>query len=808
MSPPYNDDWSGLHSAWHRRYTAHANKSVPEVLSQFSGARDVQHKSMKSIFQEIILEREKRYTGKNYVIEGVKVLNEARFCSSDEIETIKANLENFITLIQNLNTHSTVTYVCKQQEPNEVTISKEKSEAHGRCSNNTFIVNDIDIRLKIEEWRQKSKHILEIHKQAITVSSSTTKARRLFEDIWDMMVNIMKDITLDQVTKDIISDQHDELSCSNLLADLRKYKRNENPFDMEYKNGSESPLNWWLTFDDDDYPLIELATKIFSIMLSQDAKETSPFWDELTHYKNDLTQQENITCIPNAKKSRVNGQDSQLDNDSEQSRVNIQDSQLDNSEQSRVNIQDSRLKNYSEQSPSASASAFSDHNEDLEDETHYTTISPSIESQQLTNDNNNEISSELLPYSDNKEFEDEIEEIDFNLMNISEELEREPTAKWEVGCVNVSDRFRKYQKDIFKKAERGSLKHANIYELLALSSILVLCWPCQYPIFTNREWREIMNTNPYTMNKPPLPQETSSSLREAASRRLSRGDVFMECGESDLNRLVALMFNNLYYGIPEVAPSKLSEEEHCDMFIYPIARSFHRSEKEYELRLNRTTSGSKSRPDLSCVVNDVLILNSEFKPLGCTPLQEKKDRLKAHLKARKSINQQLEIKGGPGESVIFLNIGSSMESYFMDLKYDGLYRSWSFLTTKLVVDKNTIPLAEFAISHLVALEERVEKIAVDFKYRSDQFTPPPQMSFLREFPDTPQELRSYDYTNLCINMGIRVWLQCRSKDVLRTGRILSVFLIRHLAESQELMQNNSLILSNFKRCHVPNLSAP
>ncbi|CAG8851054.1 33894_t:CDS:2, partial [Gigaspora margarita] len=87
-------------------------------------------------------------------------------------------------------------------------------------------------------------------------------------------------------------------------------------------------------------------------------------------------------------------------------------------------------------------------------------------------------------------------------------------------------------------------------------------------------WREIISTNPYAMNKLPLPQEVLSSLHEAASRCLSHGDVFMECGESDLNRLIMLIFNNLYYGIPEVAPQKLSEEEHCDMFIYPIAHSF------------------------------------------------------------------------------------------------------------------------------------------------------------------------------------------------------------------------------------------
>jgi len=45
-----------------------------------------------------------------------------------------------------------------------------------------------------------------------------------------------------------------------------------------------------------------------------------------------------------------------------------------------------------------------------------------------------------------------------------------------------------------------------------------------------------------------------------------------------------------------------------------------------------------------------------------------------------------------------------MESYIVDLKYDGLYRSWSFLTTKLVIDKSSIPLAEYAIGHVIALE--------------------------------------------------------------------------------------------------------
>lgn len=76
-------------------------------------------------------------------------------------------------------------------------------------------------------------------------------------------------------------------------------------------------------------------------------------------------QREDITdtceaIIMNIKKSRVDGQDSQLDNDNEQSSANIQDS---------------RLANYSKQSPSASA--FSDH-VNLEDETNCTTDNNSI----------------------------------------------------------------------------------------------------------------------------------------------------------------------------------------------------------------------------------------------------------------------------------------------------------------------------------------------------------------------------------------------------------------------------------------------
>lgn len=51
-------------------------------------------------------------------------------------------------------------------------------------------------------------------------------------------------------------------------------------------------------------------------------------------------------------------------------------------------------------------------------------------------------------------------------------------------------------------------------------------------------------------------------------------------------------------------------------------------------------------------------------------------------------------------------LGDLVESYIMDLKYDGIYRSWAFLTTRLVTDKTTIPLLESNLRHFMALEVR------------------------------------------------------------------------------------------------------
>ncbi|GBB97256.1 hypothetical protein RclHR1_02950015 [Rhizophagus clarus] len=99
---------------------------------------------------------------------------------------------------------------------------------------------------------------------------------------------------------------------------------------------------------------------------------------------------------------------------------------------------------------------------------------------------------------------------------------------------------------------------------------------------------------------------------------------------------------------------------------------------KYDIWLNHVTSGTATRPDFSCLVNEIPILNSEIKPPGFTPLQQQKDRLKVQLRGCKSINQLLRMKGDPEEMVMLTNQGDLVESYVMDLKHNGLYRSWFF----------------------------------------------------------------------------------------------------------------------------------
>ncbi|CAG8758034.1 33891_t:CDS:2, partial [Racocetra persica] len=194
-----------------------------------------------------------------------------------------------------------------------------------------------------------------------------------------------------------------------------------------------------------------------------------------------------------------------------------------------------------------------------------------------------------------------------------------------------------------------------------------------------------------------------------------------------------------YESVPPVAHPRMTEDEHCYKILHPVTRPFFlNSQKDYEVRLNRAIKGSKKRPDFACVLSDITFLSSKIEPLGCTPLQQKKDSIKVQLEGRKSINQQLESKGGPCEVALLTNFGDLVSSFIMDLRFDGLYRSWSFRTTRLVIDYTTIPLAEYSLSHFAALEGYVSKIVKDYKKRSDQCTSPFQIKYMRQLPNSPQ----------------------------------------------------------------------
>lgn len=121
--------------------------------------------------------------------------------------------------------------------------------------------------------------------------------------------------------------------------------------------------------------------------------------------------------------------------------------------------------------------------------------------------------------------------------------------------------------------------------------------------------------------------------------------------------LIQLFLNYRYTSIPEdIAASKMTEDEHGFSLLHPIISPFFSGKKEYKLSLNRANLG-RERPDISCTVDNIPILNAEVKPIGCTPRLQKADFIKAHLKCRSSINKQLKEKGGPGESIAFLNMG-------------------------------------------------------------------------------------------------------------------------------------------------------
>ncbi|CAG8730490.1 10861_t:CDS:2, partial [Cetraspora pellucida] len=244
----------------------------------------------------------------------------------------------------------------------------------------------------------------------------------------------------------------------------------------------------------------------------------------------------------------------------------------------------------------------------------------------------------------NDETEEQDEQIEIDLVNIKKQLEMEPLIEWKVGNINVTRRFRQYQRSVIDKVISYGLKWSDSYEILDNVEL-------KNQIFTNHEWDHVTRTNPYVILHPVIPPSVSTVLREVAMMHLMGKESYMQSDESKLSKAVARTFNDLCV-IPTHSPNKISEELHYD-------------------------NGTKKRPDFSCVVDDVPMLNSEIKPFGVTLLGKKKGFSKVHLKAKKSVNQQLNLKGGPEEAGLLINMGDEVESFFMNFNMDYTARGLS-----------------------------------------------------------------------------------------------------------------------------------
>ncbi|CAJ0851204.1 3084_t:CDS:2, partial [Entrophospora sp. SA101] len=282
-------------------------------------------------------------------------------------------------------------------------------------------------------------------------------------------------------------------------------------------------------------------------------------------------------------------------------------------------------------------------------------------------------------------------------LDVDESEKSDITKEWIVDSINVTSKFREYQKQIIESLKKNKkLTWNNAFELLALCSIIILTWPCPYSTFTSSEWIKIIGLNPYKLKQPILPDSLSNFLSHALNDLVLGLDVNFISNDGELGEIAANAFNNFKDKIPVSFDKKISEDEHRYYYLDPVTRPiFCNQYKNYQLRLNRKANDTKKRPDFSCTVDGISILNSELKPFKYTNLQKKKDFVKAGIRAKKSINQLINKKGGPTEKV---------ESYFIDLKYDGLYRAWSFLNTQLVVNQQSLPLLVSTLSHFISIE--------------------------------------------------------------------------------------------------------
>ncbi|CAJ0840733.1 1754_t:CDS:2 [Entrophospora sp. SA101] len=82
---------------------------------------------------------------------------------------------------------------------------------------------------------------------------------------------------------------HNQDSCKDLYAQLRKYQLHSEPYDAPFSNNYDTPYSWWMTCNDQTDNLKKLALKIFAVTPSSACCErifSSLGWFYGKHHQN------------------------------------------------------------------------------------------------------------------------------------------------------------------------------------------------------------------------------------------------------------------------------------------------------------------------------------------------------------------------------------------------------------------------------------------------------------------------------------------------------------------------------------------
>ncbi|CAG8705408.1 4146_t:CDS:2, partial [Cetraspora pellucida] len=116
----------------------------------------------------------------------------------------------------------------------------------------------------------------------------------------------------------------------------------------------------------------------------------------------------------------------------------------------------------------------------------------------------------------------------------------------------------------------------------------------------------------------------------------------------------------------------------------------------------------------------------------------------------------------------------NIESFVIDLAYDGVYRSWPCLKNKLPIDKESFPLIVLVFSHFIIMEQYVNKIVSDYEDRENRppFEQTEKLKFIRRMPTTTQFNEAQKKYTLCFIKFIKKIPQWVNVHVMKDKNVL------------------------------------